>query len=164
VQITGQTTTPQTGVAYNWTGPGPNSPNFINASVWTDLSSGWYYINVTDAVCSVNDSAFVDILNPPIAQMDATPASGCTPLDVIFTNSSQNASSYYWDFGNSVTTTVGDLNDQFQTYTDDAEVMLVAIEGNCKDTTYALISIEICGCTDPIGGSVQPQISIEISA
>lgn len=161
VQITGQTTTPQTGVAYNWTGPGPNSPNFINASVWTDLSSGWYYINVTDAVCSVNDSAFVDILNPPIAQMDATPASGCTPLDVIFTNSSQNASSYYWDFGNSVTTTVGDLNDQFQTYTDDAEVMLVAIEGNCKDTTYALISIEICGCTDPIAVNYDPTATVD---
>jgi len=161
VQITGQTTTPQTGVSYNWTGPGPNSPNFINASVWTDLSSGWYYINVTDAVCSVNDSAFVDILDPPIAQMDVTPSSGCTPLDVILTNSSQNASSYFWDFGNSVTTTVGDLSDQNQTYTDDAQIMLVAIEGNCSDTTYALISIEICGCTDPIAVNYDPTATVD---
>ena len=44
--IIGATGTP----FYTWTGPGVNSPNSINASVWQNLSSGWYYFSVVDDV------------------------------------------------------------------------------------------------------------------
>jgi gliding motility-associated-like protein len=156
VQVTGQTVTPQQGMQYTWTGPGPNNPNFINASVWTDLSSGWYYINVEDAVCEVNDSAFVDILNPPIAAFDAEPTSGCSPLQVNMVNNSQNASTFKWTFGNGNVLTVNNMDGQSQTYTEDAIIELIAIEGTCADTVIATISINICGCTDPIAINYNP--------
>jgi gliding motility-associated-like protein len=161
VQVTGQTVTPQQGLEYTWTGPGPNNPNFINASVWTDLSSGWYYVTVQDAVCEVNDSAFVDILNPPIAAFDATPLAGCSPLDVTMVNNSQNASSFKWTFGNGNVLTVNNMDGQTQTYTEDAIIELIAIEGSCADTTFATISINICGCTDPIAINYNPMAEVD---
>ncbi len=155
--ISGQTGVPQ----YNWSGPGPNSPNFINASVWENLSSGWYYFQVTDNVCKVNDSVFVDILPPPVAEFTADPASGCTPLNVTFTNTSQNASNFAWDFGNGNTANVNNLNSQSQTYTSNAIIRLIATEGNCKDTTYATVTIAICGCTNPLAINYNPMANLD---
>ena len=75
--VSGETTTPDHGVYYSWTSmSGQAGPA---ASVWTDLASGWYYVSVEDAVCTVEDSAFVDLLNP-VAVLTATPTSGCEPL------------------------------------------------------------------------------------
>ncbi len=141
---------------YNWTGPGPNNPNFINASVWENLSSGWYYFTVTDNVCQANDSVFVDILPPPIADLTATPNAGCTPLEVQITNNSQNASIYQWNFGNGNTATVGNTSAQSQVYTESALIQLIAIEGNCSDTAYATIVIVTCGCMDPLATNYNP--------
>jgi gliding motility-associated-like protein len=129
--------------------------------VWTDLPSGWYYINVQDAVCEVNDSAFVDILNPPIAQFTVSPESGCTPLEVTITNTSQNASTFEWDFGNGQIITVNNLDNITQTYTSNAQIQLTASEGNCEDIAFAAVSISICGCTDPIAINYNPDATVD---
>src|SRR5690606_26655418 len=39
------------------------------------------------------------------AQFTATPTVGCEPLEVVFTNQSKPASTYYWDFGDGTTDT-----------------------------------------------------------
>lgn len=155
--ISGQTGVP----SYNWSGPGPGSPNSIDASVWQNLSSGWYYFNVTDNVCQVNDSVFVDILNPPIAQFSATPTAGCTPLTVVMTNSSQNADNYAWDFGNGNTVNLGTTAGQTQVYTQSGMIRLIASQGNCADTAYQFITIAICGCTDPNGTNYNPAATVD---
>ena len=141
-----------TGVAsYQWTGPGAGNPNFIDATVWTDLASGWYYFSITDNVCTTNDSVFVDILNPPIANLSANIQSGCNPTEVVFTNTSQNASNYLFDFGNGNTANLNDLSSQTQTFTSNATVMLVALSSpTCGDTAELIITIVECGCTNPI--------------
>jgi gliding motility-associated-like protein len=141
-----------TGVAqYQWTGPGAGNPAFIDATVWSNLASGWYYFSVTDNVCTTNDSIFVDILNPPIANLSADIQAGCNPLQVVFTNTSQNAINYIFDFGNGNTANLNDLSSQTQTFTSSATVMLVALSSpTCGDTAYATISIVECGCTNPI--------------
>lgn len=41
----------------------------------------------------------------PIAEFSATPLSGSKPLHVVFINLSQNAASYFWDFGDGETST-----------------------------------------------------------
>jgi gliding motility-associated-like protein len=146
---------------YNWTGPGPNNPNFINASVWENLSSGWYYFTVTDNVCQANDSVFVDILTPPIASFMANPNSGCSPLEVLFNNNSENASIYQWNFGNGNTATVGNTDPQVQVYTESTVIQLIAIEGNCSDTAYASVVIAICGCMDPLATNYNPQANFD---
>lgn len=156
------TVTGQTGVpSYQWTGPGPNNPNFIDASVWQNLSSGWYYFNVFDNVCEVHDSVFVDILNPPMAQFSATPSAGCSPLTVNLVNTSQNALNYIWDFGNSQSANVATTATQTQTYTQSAVVRLIAAQGNCQDTAYQTITINICGCTDPNATNYNPDANFD---
>ena len=150
--VTGQTGVP----SYQWTGPGPNNPNFIDASVWQNLSSGWYYFTVFDDVCEVYDSVFVDILNPPMAQFTATPSSGCAPLTVNFINSSQNALNYLWDFGNGQNANVTTTANQVQIFNNSAVVRLIAAQGNCADTAYQTVTVNICGCMDPDATNYNP--------
>jgi gliding motility-associated-like protein len=152
-----------TGVGqYEWSGPGPNSPNSIDASVWQDLPSGWYYFTITDNVCTASDSVYVDMLNPPVASFSADIQSGCNPLEVTFTNASQNASSYYFDFGNGNTATINDLSNQTQTFTSSTNVMLVALSSpTCGDTAYTTIAIVECGCTNPLALNYDPLAMVD---
>lgn len=155
--ISGQTGTP----LYNWVGPGPNNPNFINASVWQNLSSGWYYFTIKDNVCQLKDSAFVDIENPPSANFTASVTAGCDPLEVTFTNNSQNASTYEWTFGDGTNTTTTNLNDVTHTYSTSAVVQLVAIQqANCADTMTLSITVANCGCTDPMATNYDPNATL----
>jgi len=128
---------------YTWTGPGAGNPNFINASVWDNLSVGWYFIEIESNGCYRYDSVQVIPSDPPIAAVSATPTSGIYPLNVNLQNSSQNANTYFWDFGNGNTATVNDLSSQNQTYdtTGVYTVMLIASNGNCSDTAYVTITV-----------------------
>ena len=128
---------------YTWSGPGPNSPNQINASVWQNLGAGWYYIELTNNGCTRRDSVLVNPLNPPVAGVSANPTSGYAPLNVDLTNSSSNGVTYEWDFGNGNATTTTDLSSQNQTYDSVGTylVTLVAISGNCTDTATVLITV-----------------------
>jgi len=132
---------------YVWNGPGANNPNEIDASVWTNLSPGWYYVVIESDGCFRYDSAFVDINNPPVANLAGNPLTGTTPLQVNFTNSSTNSNDFDWNFGNGNTTTTTDLSGQTQTYTTAGTyvVSLVANQGNCSDTAYVTVIV-----TDPI--------------
>ncbi len=152
-----------TGVPLNmWTGPGPNNSNFIDATVWENLSSGWYYFTIQDNSCIENDSVFVDILNPPNAQLSVSPDNGCGPLQVTMTNTSENADSYYWDFGNGQTLDINSTDTQSQTYETSVTVMLVAKQGTqCADTTYASVYVGSCGCTDPNALNYNPLATID---
>lgn len=144
VAIVSGITGPQNGVEYEWSGPGEDSPNTYNATVWENLSSGWYYFSVEDQVCQAFDSVFVDIENPPVANVSASPAVGYSPLTVNFTNNSENASSYYWWFGNGNDLSIDNMSGQTQVYDTvpgDYIMFLVAYEGGCTDTAYATITI-----------------------
>jgi gliding motility-associated-like protein len=135
---------------YTWHGPGANNPNFIDASVWTDLPVGWYYIEITSAGCTRYDSAFVTPLNPPVAAVSASITSGCSPLTVTFTNSSQNASTFDWIFGDGQTASTSDVQTtQTHTFLTSSTIQLVAIQSNCSDTATVDVNVLTCGCTDP---------------
>ncbi len=156
------TTSGMTGIPfYQWTGPGPNNPNFIDATVWSSLSPGWYYFSVTDDVCQANDSIFVDIEPPPVAMFSTDPQVGCSPLNVTFTNTSQNAVNYEWNFdGNIVSTT--STTPQVQTFTNSAVIQLIAFDADgCSDTTYTSVNVTSCGCTDPTANNYDPNAIID---
>lgn len=160
--VSGQTTTPAQGLLYNWSGPGPNSPNNWNASVWTNLSAGWYYISVIDAVCQIEDSIEITLDNPPIADFSASQTSGCNPLTTTFTNNSQNSNTFEWTFGNGNAATVTNLDNQTETYTSSANVMLVAFQTpTCSDTAYVQIAVANCGCTDPTATNYDPNATVD---
>lgn len=142
---------------YHWNGPGATNPSFINSTVWTDRSPGWYYFLVTDEVCTDYDSVFVGMENPPQAVVNATPTSGCSPLTVTFTNNSQNSTHYEWTFGDGTFANTTDLSSQTRTYSSDSQIRLVALDDNgCADTAYVSITITTCGCKDPLAINYDP--------
>ncbi len=128
---------------YNWSGPGQDSPNDIDASVWQNLSPGWYYFTITDDVCTVNDSAFVDIQDPPTASGTANPSQGPPGTTVTFTNTSQGANSFDWNFMNGQTANGVDMSNQVSNYPDEGvyNVQLIAYNGACTDTAYITVII-----------------------
>lgn len=148
--------------SYEWSGPGNPSTSFINASVWTDLSPGWYYLSIESNGCYITDSLQVLPANPPVAIVTATPASGTYPLTVTLDNTSQNATDYEWDFGNGNTLTTSNQQSQIQTYdtTGVYTVMLVANFANCSDTTYVLIVVN----DPPPPPVIPPVVPVDISA
>jgi gliding motility-associated-like protein len=134
----------QSGLIYEWKGPGANGLDYTQASVWQNRASGWYYFTATDTVCSVSDSVFLGVKDPPMAIATASPAGGEVPLTVTFTNSSQNTDSYIWDFHNGSFANANDLSPQTTTYTEPGEywMMLIANQGSdCPDTTYIKIDV-----------------------
>lgn len=137
--VTGQTGT----VNYDLTGDGINGS--INAGQQNNLPSGWYYMTVTDAVCTASDSVFVGLLDPPVAAIGATPMFGFSPLTVMFMNGSQNADSYFWDFGNGETLSTAALDSQVVTYEGegplDITVCVVALQQGCSDTACVVVTI-----------------------
>lgn len=142
---------------YTWNGPGATNPSFINSTVWTNRSAGWYYFNVTDDVCSDYDSVQVDMKDPPQAIINANPLAGCAPFDVSFENNSQNSTHYLWDFGDGTVINVNDEASQSHTYSGNAQIMLIAYDAsNCSDTTYVDVAVQTCGCTDPLATNYDP--------
>lgn len=155
--VSGQTGQP----LYNWAGPGSSTAS-IDATVWQNISPGWYYFTVTDNVCELMDSAYVDVDNPPVAIISATPNSGCTPVQSLFTNGSQNAVSYEWNFGGGNIVNVNSTASQTQTFTSSTVVTLIATDAaGCADTTSTTITVTPCGCTDPNADNYNPLATIE---
>lgn len=167
-----------TGIVYStWSGDSLVSPNVlqfqwmnesmtdsIDASVWTDLGSGWYTITLTDDVCSVSDSVFVDMDNPPIAEFSANQISGCNPMLVNFTNTSQNTSNYIWNFGDGTPdVNANNLAAQGHTFTQSSTVTLTATTSDptCFDVATIDISIVNCGCTDPAAVNYDPTAIVD---
>ena len=130
-------------VNYLWTGPGENSPVSENNASWEGIAPGWYYITVTDDVCTAMDSIFVEQENPPIANFTASPTSGNIPLTVNFTNNSTGATSYDWIFDNGIEELGTDGANKTTVYLEegDYEVVLIAYEGSCSDTTTVIITV-----------------------
>ncbi len=153
--------------SFNWTGPGSNNSNFIDASVWENIPSGWYYFTVSDDVCSVNDSVFVDLLDPPIAEFTATPLSGCSPLEVTTTNNSQNGTFYIWNLSDGFTSTTTDLSGfthifENPTQNEGFTIQLIVQQGPfCSDTAVIGVVTTVCGCTDAEADNYNPNATVD---
>jgi len=153
--------------SYNWSGPGANNPNFINASVWENIPSGWYYFSVSDNVCAVSDSVFVGEVAPPQAIFQLSQLSGCSPLQIVFTNNSLNSSSYFWDFGDGETYTSTNTNSVTHVFTNDQQnqdfiIQFIAFQSPfCSDTIQAGIITNVCGCTDNEAENYNPNATVD---
>jgi gliding motility-associated-like protein len=130
-------------VVYQWNGPGITGPIVSNTQTAQNLATGWYFVTVTDAVCLTVDSVFVQQLDPVSASFLASETIGDLPLAVTFSNTSQNADSFDWDFGNGQTLLGTDISNQSTSYnvTNTFTVELVAFQGICTDTAYLQITI-----------------------
>ena len=92
--------------------------------------------------CVGTATVVVNGLPIPVAQFTASPENGEVPLDVVFTNTSQNANSFAWDFGNGESALANDESAQNAVYLDYGvyTVWLVAENGFCADSMSAEIT------------------------
>jgi len=67
----------------------------------------------------------------------STGTTGCTPHEVIFTNESENAASWFWDFGDGNTSTLENPTHSYSV-SGSFDVMLIIepASGNCQDTLF----------------------------
>lgn len=158
--FSGDSTNAQNGLFWNFEGPGQPGANQVNASVITDVPTGWYYVTLTDAVCTVTDSVFIDVEDPPMAAFTPPAANGCGPVDVSFVNESTNTVTYEWDFGDG--SPIETTENATHTFNQSATVALYAYDASgCADTAYAQIDVVPCGCTDPNALNYNPNASID---
>ncbi|MES2588890.1 MAG: gliding motility-associated C-terminal domain-containing protein [Bacteroidota bacterium] len=104
-------------------------------------NSQTYTVIATDLNnCSNTQIVSVQVLSLPIAQADIT----ILGLEATFTNQSQNATSYEWDFGNGENLTNSSLEDVSTFYENGKEykVTLIASNGICSSEWTSSIQIE----------------------
>ncbi len=117
-----------------------NAPQ--NSSILVS-QAGMYYVSVSNGVCSRIDSVFVAFDIPITADFSPDVASGCTPLQVQFDNSSSVTTDFYWDFGNGIIDSVN--YNPLITYNSPGQyqVQLIISDSVCNgsDTAYYTINV-----------------------
>lgn len=129
---------------YAWTGPGPDNTDTVYTALYDNIISGWYYMTLSDDQCTIYDSVFVDATNLPDANISPLTYSGSAPSTFTFSNTSQNATSYLWDFdGVSPQVSVNDLSSQTVTFplSGSYTVTLWAYLGVCVDSTTVPVNV-----------------------
>jgi PKD repeat protein len=133
--------------SYNWTpSAGLSSASVANPTL-TVTAPATYSLAVTDARnCSSSASVSVAVGSAASAGFSFA-ASG---LNVSFSNTSTGATTYFWDFGNGLTSTFANPShtySAFGTYT----VCLIASSGGCGDT--------LCQVVDVLVGATPSQVA-----
>jgi len=130
------------GTTYAWSGPNNyTSTNAVAKIPATATASGTYTLIITQAPCSSDPATFVvnasDIIPNPIASFTTAPTIPSTvyyPDGVTFVNTSTNADSYLWSFGDGTTST--DVNPvHYYSKKGDYTVTLTATnQGTCNNS------------------------------
>jgi len=119
-----------------------NSQNL--SQTYTQTGSDTITLVVSSAQgCSAQITKVINVSTNPVAAFTVNTNFGSPPLNVAFTNLSQNASAYVWNFGNGASSNLFNPN---YSYIDTGTFVssLVAINGNgCTDTAYQSINIVI---------------------
>jgi gliding motility-associated-like protein len=144
VNLDGSASASGANIIYNWTSVTGNIVSGANTTVPSVNSAGTYIITVTNTTtsCSAVDSVMVTGSPSPVASFSSDQINGFSPLLVNFTNTSQNANTYVWNFGDGSslvsTTDASNIYITPGTYT----VMMVASNNlQCPDTATATIVV-----------------------
>lgn len=131
------------------TGEVSTTDELLHTHTYYNLSQNPVTYNVTlnaytNSGCSSSDQLSVTVL--PVLNADASGNfQGCSPHTVSFTNESQGALSYFWDFGDGNTHTIASPQHTFNNESEEDvvyEVMLVAESTfGCSDTTYFNVTV-----------------------
>ncbi|MEN8120420.1 MAG: PKD domain-containing protein, partial [Bacteroidota bacterium] len=125
-------------------GGGIFADNSNNETTVTGLNEGLNLLRwtvVKNNGCQNSDIVEITYNTSPTAAFEMTPTSGCSPIDVVFTNTSFGGSVYYWNFGDKLRT-----DSSLTTFTKTYEALYD------KDSTYSiqLVAESAKGCTDTI--------------
>jgi len=134
--------------SYTWSGQtGPLSRTDIRNPVFNSYLRGTYRLNFTveDSYgCTASDSVMV-FNDSPMASFVTNAVPGCSPVQVMFTNQSDNAATYIWDFGDGTTSNQENPEHAFINQSTSVayfNVRLIAISAyGCVHTTNGYITV-----------------------
>ncbi len=114
----------------------------------TYLDTGSYAVSLSaTSVDGCLDTLFlsdaVTVYGLPVANFDVFIDSAAYPYDgtVVFTNTSQFANNYYWDFGDGNTSTETDPSHRFDEINIYNALLVASTNDNCLDTAYKQLDI-----------------------
>ncbi len=117
-----------------------------NAANLNPIGPGSYSLIVTDVNgCKDTSNTSFNVFGTSTIHASFTPSAntGQAPLNVVFTNTSIGAANYVWTFDNSTATS--SASNPVYSYTTNGTytVTLIASNGLCIDTAYAVITVDI---------------------
>lgn len=121
----------------NNTSPTHTYSNFGNAdSVYTAM-----LVATTPSGCSDTAYSTITVAPPVLAMFTNNAVAGCAPLAVTFTNNSTGATSYIWDFGDSITSVLPDPSHVYVNHTGAVQTITVTLTASnwagCSSTTQS---------------------------
>ncbi|MBM3186109.1 MAG: gliding motility-associated C-terminal domain-containing protein, partial [Bacteroidetes bacterium] len=106
-------------------------------------TSGTYYIQATNGLCSDTASATITFNSPSQASFTPSQPIGCGPLTVSFDNTSVQTQSFLWDFGNGQVDSVNFEPSVTYTNPGQYQVSLAIFDTNCPAADTAYFTIEV---------------------
>ncbi|MBK9058798.1 MAG: PKD domain-containing protein [Flavobacteriales bacterium] len=102
-------------------------------------------LTVTTPYCSGTGTSTITVEPKPVAAISADPLSGCSPMDVTFTNASTGATNYVWYFGDGGNS---NASDPVHTYLNPGTVdsvytarLVASTASGCSDTVNTVITV-----------------------
>jgi gliding motility-associated-like protein len=145
ISLDGSGSASGTGVSYSWTGGSILSGN--TTAIPSVNQTGSYIIAVNDNNgCTSVDTVIVSASSiVPIASFSTTPVSttGTTPMEIDFLNTSQNANTYSWNFGDGSALNSSDSTNYIYTTPGTYTVVLTCSNnGMCSDTATVIMIVK----------------------
>lgn len=126
---------------YNWSTGSTDANILLDA---TPIQTANYILTANDLCGNVTNETISVTADLVQAAFESSATVGYAPSTILFTNQSQNATNFHWDFGNSETVSVDDMSSQSVIYTSGNEyvIELIAYNGSCSDTAYKTIKLD----------------------
>ena len=126
---------------YLWFNNSTNDSISISTSLTNQIN--YFTVAVTDACGNTTIDTSIITYLPVVSDFSATPIVAAVNANITFTNLSQNATSYDWNFGNGLSNSVNSNINQSSLYSNmgNYTIQLIAFNGICSDTSYRTITI-----------------------
>ncbi len=131
-------------IAWQWSFGDGSQEMTIRNPVHAYDSAGLYPVSLavrTEKGCESSATKTIAVLEPPLADFSFSPTYGAAPITVHFTNQSERASAYEWNFGDNSTSSEAN---PAHTYEQNATVDISLIASNlpgCSDTATKTFKI-----------------------
>ncbi|HAR19038.1 MAG TPA: hypothetical protein DCR46_00115, partial [Cytophagales bacterium] len=124
---------------------GDNSPPTATLQPAHSFNEGRFRVRVmgeSSKGCINYDSVYVRIFSPPVTQFSVDTAVGCQPFNVKFTNTTTNATNYFWTFGDGGSVIGDSLNLQYLYLKEGAyKAKLFSSNLGCRDSVEKTITV-----------------------